>query len=395
MEKKINIPVSHNQEFDPMSPVSQWPEEVQNQFSRFSVEVAADEVFWMRDDSNIIYVNDSACSRLGYSREELLQMYVWDWDPLFSKEVWESFFREIKEKKSMFFETKHCTKTGIIFPVEISAHVLECNGKWFLFAFVKDISERRKIEDELANHRNNLEELVKQRTEELERKNKEMETFTYSVSHDLKAPLRGIDGYSKLIEEEYGDTLDEDGKLFLKNVRNSATQMNQLIEDLLAYSRMERRDLQPVRIDLHSLVDNLLSQRKLDLEEHHIKVLVHLPYHTIRSDTETIRQVLTNFIDNAIKFARPDTNMTIEINGHEDDTSWTLWVKDNGIGFAPKYSDRIFEIFQRLHLAEDFPGTGIGLAIVKKGVERIGGRCWAESSLGEGATFSIKIPKSI
>ena len=228
---------------------------------------------------------------------------------------------------------------------------------------------------------------------ELEAKNKELETFTYSVSHDLKAPLRGIDGYSRLLVEEYADKLDDEGLLFLNNVRQSATQMNQLIEDLLAYSRMERRQLQPVSIELGSMIDMMISQRTRDIKEGSISISVNLPFETVTSDTETLRQVLANYLDNAIKFSKKDASGVVEISGQEDPEVWTLWVKDNGIGFDPQYQDRIFNIFQRLHRSEDYPGTGVGLAIVRKAVERIGGRVWAESETGKGSTFFITIPK--
>lgn len=248
-------------------------------------------------------------------------------------------------------------------------------------------------EKELGKYRNHLEDLVERRTAAFEAKNKELETFTYSVSHDLKAPLRGIDGYSRLLVEEYSDKLDGEGLLFLNNVRQSATQMNQLIEDLLAYSRMERRQLQPVPIKLGPMIDMMISQRERDIEQGNIGISVNLPFETVTSDTETLRQVLGNYLDNAIKFLKKDGAGTVEIGGQEDPGAWTLWVRDNGIGFDPQYHDRIFDIFQRLHRSEDYPGTGVGLAIVRKAVERIGGRVWAESEAGKGATFFITISK--
>ncbi len=260
-------------------------------------------------------------------------------------------------------------------------------------AFNKMTEKLLSAEKELGKYRSHLEDLVEKRTAALEAKNKELEIFTYSVSHDLKAPLRGIDGYSRLLVEDYSDKLDEEGLLFLNNVRKSAEQMNQLIEDLLAYSRMERRQLQPVSIALGQMMDMMISQRERDIETGNISISVNLPFETVISDTETLRQVLGNYLDNAIKFSKKDAAGTVEIGGEEDPESWTLWVKDNGIGFDPQYNDRIFGIFQRLHRSEDYPGTGVGLAIVRKAVERVGGRVWAESEAGKGAAFFITIPK--
>lgn len=256
-----------------------------------------------------------------------------------------------------------------------------------------DITERKRAENELAEYRDHLEDLVEKRTLALEAKNKELETFTYSVSHDLKAPLRGIDGYSRLLSEEYADKLDDEGLTFLSNVRNSAAHMNQLIEDLLAYSRMERRNIHSVPVDLKSLVELIVSERKHDIESKNTELMLSLPFDVIHADMDTVRQVLGNYLDNAIKFSREQDRPHVEIGGSENNHAWTLWVKDNGIGFDPRYHDRIFTIFQRLHRMEDYPGTGVGLAIVHKAVERIGGRVWAESCLGEGATFFVEIPK--
>ncbi|WP_051309067.1 PAS domain S-box protein [Desulfogranum japonicum] len=191
MQKNIDTRDSHNSSFDFTGPINQWPQEIQAVFFRFSVEVAADEVFWMRDDSKLLYVNDSACRRLGYSREELLQMYVWDWDPLFSKELWYDFLRDINEKKTLFFETQHRTKSGAVFPVEISSHVLTYEGQNYIFAFVTDISERRKTEDELENHRNHLEGLVKKRTKELENTLMELKAAQAEILHSQKLQAIG------------------------------------------------------------------------------------------------------------------------------------------------------------------------------------------------------------
>ena len=240
-----------------------------------------------------------------------------------------------------------------------------------------------------------LEETVKARTSEIEAKNRELETFTYSVAHDLKAPLRGIDGYSMLLSEEYADKLDEEGLQFLNNVRNSAQQMSQLIEDLLSYSRMERRETQMTRVELAPLIELLISERKHDIESRLISISVNLPFDAIDTDPDTVRQVVRNYLDNAIKFSQKAAQSAVKINGHESDSAWTIWVEDNGIGFDQKYHDRIFQIFQRLHRSEDYPGTGVGLAIARKAVERIGGYVWAESAPGKSAKFFMKIPKKL
>ena len=343
-----------------------------------------------------IYIdsNEGFIRVMGYSREEVIGKSV------FELNIWKNFDDRRRLVRGLSqngyvenLEAQFVRKDGTVVVGLMSANIIQIQGESAILSVTRDISKRKKTENELRAYREHLEELVKKRTAALESKNKELETFTYSVSHDLKAPLRGIDGYSRLLEEEYSDRFDDEGKLFLKNVRQGADQMNQLIEDLLAYSRMERRSLQPMPIDLQSMIDLLISQRARDLEARHIRMCVNLPFQTIHSDTETLRQVLANYLDNAVKFSCDGGPAMIEISGRENSDTWTLWVKDNGIGFDPRYHDRIFEIFQRLHRAEDFPGTGIGLAIVLKAVERIGGRVWAESTPGKGAAFFVEIPK--
>jgi light-regulated signal transduction histidine kinase (bacteriophytochrome) len=279
--------------------------------------------------------------------------------------------------------------------VEVNLKRAFIGGEDRLLAVVSDIHQRKLTELELETHRKHLEELVDQRTAEIQAKNKELETFTYSVSHDLKAPLRGIDGYSRLLLEEYADSLDDEGQTFLGNVRKSAEQMNQLIEDLLVYSRMERRGIHTAMVELAPLVEMLIFERQQDIESRRIKIIRNIPFESVAADVDMMRQVIGNYLDNAIKFSKPDRESPlVEISGYENDAAWTLSVKDNGIGFDPQYHDRIFEIFHRLHRVEDFPGTGVGLAIVRKAVERIGGRVWAQSDLGKGATFFVKIPKT-
>ena len=257
-----------------------------------------------------------------------------------------------------------------------------------------DITDRINKDKELKEYREHLEDLVKSRTEELEAKNKEMETFTYSVSHDLKAPLRGIDGYSRLLSEEYAEKLDEEGLRFLANIRYSTDQMTQLIEDLLTYSRMERRDLRATQINIRALIDELILEREHEISSKSAQVESKIPTEQMICDRDSMRQIMGNLLDNAIKFTREKTRANIEIGGSEPPDAWKFWVKDNGVGFDPKYQDRIFGIFQRLHRAEDYPGTGVGLALVQKAVHRMGGSIRAEGKPGEGAVFFLEIPKS-
>jgi signal transduction histidine kinase len=253
--------------------------------------------------------------------------------------------------------------------------------------------QNASLHGQVKNHAAELEQRVVERTAELQEANKELETFAYTVSHDLKAPLRGIDGYSRLLTQDYADVLDEEGKIFLHNIRNATSHMNQLIDDLLAYARLERRTLETSRLDPRSLVEALLAERAADLHGSSTTVSVDIPAITISADAEGLTQALRNLIDNAIKFTAGVPQPAIRVGACETDHGCVLWVRDNGIGFDMRYKDRIFEIFHRLHRAEDFPGTGIGLAIVRKAIESMNGCIWAESAPGKGAAFSLYLPK--
>jgi PAS domain S-box-containing protein len=238
-----------------------------------------------------------------------------------------------------------------------------------------------------------LEKRVEDRTKDLALKNQELETFTYSVSHDLKAPLRGIDGYSRLLLEEHSSQIDEEGLSFLRTIRTAAGQMNQLIEDLLSYSRLERRTMTNNQVDIHTLVSNLILERKDDIRRNNINVIQEVPPRKLSLDEKALEQALRNLLDNAIKFSSNNIMPKIKVSIiRAEESKSILCVEDNGIGFEMKYCEKIFDIFQRLHLPEEYPGTGIGLALVKKAMQRIGGRAWAESQPGTGAKFYLEIP---
>ena len=264
----------------------------------------------------------------------------------------------------------------------------------FIAVLLVERRRRRSAKEALARLNAELEIRIEARTADLNAKSRELETFAYSVAHDLKAPLRGIDGYSRLLLQEYANSLDDEGRTFLQTIQDSTDEMSQLIDDLLAYSRLERRELQTDRVELAPIVNSLVEEKKREATEHPVDFVVDINGATVMADASGVAQSLRNYLDNAFKFTRKVEEPRIEVGSKESAKSCLLWVRDNGIGFDMKYHDQIFNIFQRLNVAEDYPGTGIGLAIVRKAMERMGGRAWAESEPGHGATFYLEIPKT-
>ncbi len=259
------------------------------------------------------------------------------------------------------------------------------------------MAEVEKLNQAMANLLQDLQAAnrkLEATSERLARANQELETFAYSVSHDLKAPLRGIDGYSQLLLENYAGELDQQGQQFLHTIRQAAGQMSQLIEDLLAYSRLERRPWQTAVIDPRPLVESAVAEWAEPIREREVVLTVDIPCQRVAAEADGLLLVLRNLLSNALKFTANVPQPRIEIGGQTAENTCVLWVRDNGVGFDMRYHDRIFEIFQRLHRAEDYPGTGVGLAIVRRAMERMNGRVWAESEPGRGATFYLEIPRS-
>jgi light-regulated signal transduction histidine kinase (bacteriophytochrome) len=209
------------------------------------------------------------------------------------------------------------------------------------------------------------------------------------VSHDLRAPLRAVDGYARMLEEDYAARLDDEGRRLLATVRGAAARMGQLIDDLLAFSRLGRQEPQRRPLDMTALAREVVGElnsaglARVDLAA--------LP--GASADPALLRQVWTNLVGNALKYSGKRKDARVEIGGHQDPEESVYWVRDNGVGFDPRYSAKLFGVFQRLHRTEEFPGTGVGLAIVQRVVVRHGGRVWAEAKLGEGACFYFSLPR--
>jgi len=265
----------------------------------------------------------------------------------------------------------------------------ESQARGFICILI-DMSESRNAEEAIRKLNESLEREVIERTAA----NKELESFCYTVSHDLRSPLRAMEGFSRLIEEDHASGLNEEGKRYLSNVRDNSRRMGRLIDDLLAFSRLGRKPLQTSDVNMESLVKEVLNELMTDGAAARFDVkLGDLPRG--HGDMAPLKQVWTNLLSNAMKFSAKNSQPAIEVSGHSNDTENIYCVKDNGAGFDMKYYDKLFGVFQRLHGQNEFEGTGVGLAIVQRVVTRHGGRVWAESKEGEGATFYFSLPKSL
>lgn len=256
------------------------------------------------------------------------------------------------------------------------------------------IEARRRMEREVRRLNEALEERVEQRTRELYEANHELEAFSYSVSHDLRAPLRHMDGFSRILQQEYGTQLPEEARHYLDRVRSATTHMSNLVEDLLQLSRLGRQSPQLSRVALRSLVEEAQAETLSAAGDRKIEWRIgKLPEAEV--DANLFRQVWVNLLSNAIKFSRNQSKAVIEIGSREEQGETILFVRDNGAGFDPRYSDKLFGVFQRLHRQDEFEGTGIGLATVQRILKKHGGRVWAESQPGQGATFYFTVPTAV
>jgi light-regulated signal transduction histidine kinase (bacteriophytochrome) len=237
-----------------------------------------------------------------------------------------------------------------------------------------------------------LEQRVVERTAQLEGTNNELEAFSYSVSHDLRAPLRHAVGYVELLQRHAGSTLDEKSLRYLNIISDAAARMGALIDDLLAFSRIGRTELQEMDVDMESLVEGAIHELRPEAAQREVKWDVgRLP--TVSGDKSMLRLVWINLISNALKYTRPCPLTEISIGCTSTELEEVFFIRDNGVGFDMKYVDKLFGVFQRLHRADEFEGTGIGLATVQRVIHRHGGRVWAEGALEAGAAFFFSIPK--
>jgi signal transduction histidine kinase len=292
------------------------------------------------------------------------------------------------------YELTKIRKDGSRFPAVVSVTALR-DGQGEIIGYLligTDNTARRKAEEAVRQLYAELEQRVIQRTAELETANKELEAFSYSVSHDLRTPLRAVDGYSQAVLEDYGPQLPEGGRRYLQTIREGAQRMGALIDDLLTFARLNRQELNKRAIDTGRLVRDALDELGSPWPDRQVEILVgDLPASS--GDPALLKQVWLNLLSNALKYTRKRDKAVVEIGCMKTSGTDTFFVRDNGTGFDMRYADKLFGVFQRLHRAEDYEGTGVGLAIVQRIVHRHGGRVWADAAIDRGATFYFTLEK--
>lgn len=338
-----------------------------------------DALILLNQEGRITRVNKTASEVYGYTEEEFLALNPQQLIHPDYHHVFQQFLADVKRKGTFSGETLDVKRSGELFYTDVRGSAVTFQGQEYILASIRDVTEQKEAELK-------LEETMR----ELERSNVELQRFAYIASHDLQEPLRMVTSYLQLLERRYGDLLQGDAQDFIAYAVDGATRMKQLINDLLTYSRVGTRDITHAPVDTQQILDEVLDTLQFRIEEVQGEVISRsLP--TVPGDKTQLEQLFQNLIDNALKF-RGDKPARIEVRAEKGDGEWVFSIKDNGIGMDPEFQDRVFIIFQRLHAQDEYEGTGIGLAVCKRIVERHGGEIWFESEPGEGTTFYFTIP---
>lgn len=339
----------------------------------------------------VIFVNPATVRLLGWGHDELIGKDLADvfHKHLSSPDVWDAI---VNSKQMVQGESIFVRKDGSSFPASyLATPFVENQVVQGIVVTLRDITETRRIQDELERSREELERRVVERTLKLTAANQELEAFSYSVSHDLRSPLRSIDGFSLALLEDYADQLDDGGKDALQRIRAASQKMGRIIDDLLNLSKLTRAQMRTERINVSELAQRIIEDLKTGERDREVHIIIQDNLFA-DGDASLLRIALENLLSNAWKFTRKEGKARIVLGAENIQGELVYFVQDNGAGFSMEYVDKLFGAFQRLHQAHEFPGTGIGLATVRRIIHRHGGRIWADSEVGQGAKFSFTLP---
>lgn len=348
------------------------------------------------EQGRIIFANAAMSRLFGYSDAEFkaLPSFIELAHPEDRERIMRNHQRRLAgEQFTNRYDIGIVTKAGERREAEITAGVMPAEHGPRILVIVVDITESQRAEAEVRRLNAELEGRVRERTAELVAANRELESFAYTISHDLRAPLRGIDGFSQLLLDEYGEQLDAQGQDYLGRVRRAAQRLGALIDDLLELSRVTRKEMRRETVDLSRLAREILDEMARSNPQRRVDVVVE-PGCTVRGDPQLLRILLENLLDNAWKYTGKTPQARIEVGREAGTQPPVFLVRDNGAGFDMRYADRLFSPFQRLHKADQFEGTGIGLASAARVVHRHGGKIWVDSAIGHGTAFRFTLGAS-